>query len=66
VLERRAPGTWGLRVKSSSVKDHYSTTLRSRPTSSGRGPAITSIELLHVNTKYVRGQNGIAGRIHPP
>ena len=62
VMERLGGGAWGLReVKSSSgLKDHYlddialqAYVLRSA------GIAISSIELLHVNTAYVRGPGGI-------
>ena len=63
VLERLAPGTWGLReVKSSSgLKDHYLDDIALQTyVLRGAGVAISSIELLHVNTKYVRGPNGIS------
>jgi hypothetical protein len=62
VLERLAQGSWGLReVKSSSgLKDYYlddialqSYVLR------GAGVAVSSIELIHVNTDYVRGPSGV-------
>jgi hypothetical protein len=62
VLERLAPGTWGLReVKSSSgLKDHYLDDIALQTyVLGGAGVAISSIELLHVNTKYVRGLSGI-------
>jgi hypothetical protein len=62
VLERLAPGTWGLReVKSSSgLKDHYLDDIALQTyVLRGAGVAISSIELIHVNTKYVRGPNGI-------
>ena len=62
VLERLAPGTWGLReVKSSSgLKDHYLDDIALQTyVLRGAGVAISSIELLHVNTKYVRGPSGI-------
>ena len=62
VLERVAPGTWGLReVKSSGgLKDHYLDDLALQTyVLRGAGVAISSIELLHVNTEYVRGPNGI-------
>ena len=64
VLERLANGTWGLReVKSSTrPKDyHYR---RYRPSAlrprTGAGVALSSIELLHVNSAYVRGPGGIS------
>ena len=63
VLERLAPGTWGLReVKSSSgLKDHYLDDIALQTyVLRGAGVAISSIELLHVNTKYVRGPSGIS------
>jgi hypothetical protein len=62
VLERLAPGTWGLReVKSSSgLKDHYLDDIALQTyVLRGAGVSVSSIELLHVNTKYVRGPNGI-------
>jgi hypothetical protein len=62
VLERLAHGTWGLReVKSSSgLKDHYLDDIALQTyVLRGAGVAISSIELLHVNTKYVRGPSGI-------
>ncbi len=63
VLERLAPGTWGLReVKSSSgLKDHYLDDIALQTyVLRGAGVAISSIELLHVNNKYRRGPNGMA------
>jgi hypothetical protein len=63
VLERLVPGTWGLReVKSSSgLKDHYLDDIALQTyVLRGAGVAISSIELLHVNTNYVRGPNGIS------
>jgi hypothetical protein len=62
VLERLAPGSWGLReVKSSSgLKDHYLDDIALQTyVLRGAGVSVSSIELLHVNTKYVRGPNGI-------
>jgi Domain of unknown function(DUF2779) len=62
VLERLAHGTWGLReVKSSSgLKDHYLDDIALQTyVLRGAGVAIPSIELLHVNTAYMRAQNGI-------
>jgi Domain of unknown function(DUF2779) len=63
MLERLASGTWGLReVKSSSgLKDHYLDDIALQTyVLRGAGVTISSIELLHVNTKYVRGPNGIS------
>ena len=63
VLERLADGTWGLReVKSSGgPKDHYYDDIALQDfVLEGAGVAITSIELLHVNTAYVCGPGGIS------
>jgi hypothetical protein len=62
VLERLAHGTWGLReVKSSSgPKDHYYDDIALQTfVLESTGVAVSSIELLHVNTAYVRGPDGI-------
>jgi Domain of unknown function(DUF2779) len=62
MLQRLAPGTWGLReVKSSSgLKDHYVDDIALQTyVLRGAGVAVSSIELLHVNNKYVRGPSGI-------
>jgi hypothetical protein len=62
VMERLAPGAWGLReVKSSgSLKDHYLDDIALQAyVLAGAGVAISSIELLHVNTAYARGPGGI-------
>ena len=62
VLERLADGSWGLReVKSSSrLKDHYLDDIALQIyVTRGSGVAVSSIELLHVNTAYVRGADGI-------
>jgi len=62
VVERRADGTWGLReVKSSSgLKDNYLDDIALQAyVMRGAGVAVASIELLHVNTAYVRGPDGI-------
>jgi len=62
VLERLAHGTWGLReVKSSSgPKDyHFDDIALQAFVLEGAGAAVASIELLHVNTAYVRGPDGI-------
>jgi hypothetical protein len=64
VLERLPRGHWGIReVKSSGeVKEHYYDdvavqvhVLRSA------GVRLSSVEILHVNKNYVRGQKGISG-----
>jgi hypothetical protein len=58
VLERLANGAWGLReVKSSSgLKDHYLDDLALQTyVLQGAGVAVSSTELPHVNTDYVRG-----------
>jgi Domain of unknown function(DUF2779) len=62
VMERLASGRWGLReVKSSSgLKDHYVNDIALQAyVVRGAGVAVCSIELLHVNTAYVRGPDGI-------
>ncbi|MDP3856538.1 MAG: DUF2779 domain-containing protein [Stagnimonas sp.] len=63
VLERLANGAWGLReVKSSSgLKDHYLDDIALQTyVLRGAGVAVSSTELLHVNTNYVRGPGGIS------
>jgi hypothetical protein len=62
VLERLAGGAWGLReVKSGTrMKDHHVEDLALQAfVLEGAGVRVTSIELLHVNKAYVRGQEGI-------
>ncbi|MDA8232388.1 MAG: DUF2779 domain-containing protein [Magnetospirillum sp.] len=62
VLERLPGGTWGLReVKSSSgVKDHYIDDLAVQAfVLNGAGVPLSSAQLLHVDTGYVRGADGI-------
>ncbi len=62
VMERLAPGAWGLReVKSSAgLKDHYLDDIALQAyVLRGAGIAVSSIELLYVNTAYVRGVDGI-------
>jgi hypothetical protein len=62
VLERLLFGTWGLReVKSSSgLKNHYIDDIALQVNVvRGAGVTLPSIELLHVNTSYVRGARGI-------
>jgi hypothetical protein len=63
VLERLGQDTWGLReVKSSTrLKDHYGDDIALQAfVLAGAGVAVRSIELLHVNTDYVRGADGIS------
>jgi hypothetical protein len=63
VLERLAHGTWGLReVKSSSgLKNHYLDDIALQTyVLRGAGVAVSSIELLHVNTDYARGPSGVS------
>jgi oligopeptide/dipeptide ABC transporter ATP-binding protein len=62
VLERLSSGAWGLReVKSSTgLKDHYIDDMALQAyVLRGAGVALASIELLHVNSGYVRGACGI-------
>lgn len=62
VLERLENGAWGLReVKSSSgLKDHYLDDIALQTyVLRGAGVTISSTELLHVNTDYVRVPGGI-------
>ncbi len=62
VMERLARSAWGLReVKSSSgLKDHYLDDIALQAfVLRGAGFTVSSIELLHVNTAYVRGPDGI-------
>ena len=62
VMERLAFGAWGLReVKSSSgLKDHYLDDIALQAfVLRGAGITVSSIELLHVNTAYVRGADDI-------
>ena len=62
VLERLSAGAWGLReVKGSSgLKDHYIDDIALQAhVLRGAGIALPSIELLHVNTAYVRGAGDI-------
>jgi hypothetical protein len=63
VLERLARGTWGLReVKSSTgPKDYYFDDIALQAyVLKGAGIAVSSIELVHVNTAYVRGPGGVS------
>jgi len=62
VMERFPQGAWGLReVKSSGgVKDRYLDDIALQAhVLQGAGVAVSSIELVHVNTAYVRGADGI-------
>ena len=63
VLERLDCDAWGLReVKSSTgLKDHYLDDLALQVfVLKGAGVPVTSIELVHVNSAYVRGPAGIS------
>jgi hypothetical protein len=63
VLERLPRGYWGLReVKSSGeIKEHhYDDAAVQVHVLRGAGVRVSSIEILHVNKKYIRGQNGIS------
>src|SRR5258708_6287180 len=62
-MERLASGAWGLReVKSSTrLKDHYIDDIALQAhVLKGLGIELCSIELLHVNTGYMRGAAGIS------
>lgn len=63
ILERLPDGSWGLReVKSSSkVKGHYPNDVAIQTfVVKGAGVPLTSVELIHVNTGYVRGKGEIS------
>jgi hypothetical protein len=63
VLERLPRGWWGLReVKSSGeVKDqHYEDVAVQLHVLRNAGIRLASVQIVHVNKKFVRGQNGIA------
>lgn len=63
VLERLPSGAWGLReVKSSSgVKDHYLDDLAVQAfVLKGANIRLSSVQLIHVDTDYVRGADGIS------
>jgi hypothetical protein len=65
VLARLPDGTWGLReVKSGgALKDHYVDDIALQGfVLNAAGVALSSIELIHVNTAYVRGPDGICWR----
>ena len=62
VIERLGRGAWGLReVKSSAgLKEHYIDDIALQAfVLAGAGVRVASIELVHVNTAYVRGADGI-------
>jgi Domain of unknown function(DUF2779) len=62
VLERLANGAWGLREvkRSTRPKDnHYDDIAIQLHVLKGSGVALSSIELVHVNSAYVRGPVGI-------
>ena len=62
VLERLGDGSWGLReVKSSaSMKSHHAEDLALQAfVLAGAGVPVSSIELIHIDTAYVRGRAGI-------
>jgi len=63
VLERLANGAWGLReVKSSTrPKDyHFDDIALQLYVLKGAGVVVASVELVHVNTAYVRGPGGVS------
>jgi hypothetical protein len=63
VLERLPRGYWGLReVKSSGElkEHHYDDVAVQVHVLRGAGIRVSSIEILHVNKKYVRGQKGVS------
>ena len=65
VLERLHGGSWGMRqVKSGTrVKEHHGDELAlAAHVLNGAGIALSSVEILHVNTAYVRGSEGILWR----
>jgi hypothetical protein len=67
VLERLPDGSWGLReVKSSTrPKDHHLDDIALQThVIRGAGVTVSSIELVHVNNVYVRGQDGIDWRAY--
>ena len=62
LLERLTDGAWGLReVKSSTgLKDHYLDEIALQAyVLAGAGVALASIELVHINTAYVRRTGGV-------
>jgi Domain of unknown function(DUF2779) len=63
VLERLASGTWGLREVKSSARpkdNHYDDIAIQLHVLNGSGVAPSSIELVHVNSAYVRGAAGMS------
>jgi hypothetical protein len=62
-LERLANGAWGLREVKSTARpkdNHYDDIAIQLHVLNGSGVALSSIELLHVNSAYVRGTAGIS------
>ena len=62
-MERLPRGYWGMReVKSSGeVKEHhYDDVAVQVHVLRNTGVRVSSVEILHVNKKYVRGKNGIS------
>ncbi len=65
VMERLSDGSWGLReVKSSTgPKDYYFDDIALQVhVLRGAGVTVSSTELIHVNSAYVRGSNGVDWR----
>jgi hypothetical protein len=63
VLERLARGCWGLREVKSGGKvkgHHYDDVAVQAHVLRNAGVRVSSMQILHVNKKYVRGQNGIS------
>lgn len=63
VLERLARGYWGMReVKSTGeVKDHHYDDLAVQAhVLRGAGVRLSSVQIIHINKDYVRGQKGIS------
>jgi hypothetical protein len=63
VLERLANGAWGLREVKSTARpkdNHYDDVAIQLYVLNGSGVALSSIELIHVNSAYMRGPDGIS------
>jgi hypothetical protein len=63
VLERLANKAWGLRAVKSTARpkeNHYDDIAIQLHVLNGSGVALSSIELVHVNSDYVRGPDGIS------
>jgi hypothetical protein len=63
VLERLGNGAWGLREVKSTARpkdNHYDDIAIQLHVLNGSGVALSSIELVHVNSAYVRGPAGIS------